>query len=137
MGANFLFRLIQKKTDCSCTFKNQYRSKSMKTPFHVTLLSTMILSLVLVSGCAEQSTKDSKASPEATTAIANASDAIKAAKANDWIWRDTEKFLKQAQEAVASGDSAKAVKLADKAKFQAEAAVVQYNFESTHQRGLR
>ena len=103
----------------------------MKTPFHVTLLSTMILSLVLVSGCAEQSTKSSKASPEAATAIANAGDAIKAAKANDWIWRDTEKFLKQAQEA------AKAVKLADKAKFEAEAAVVQYNLESTHQRGLR
>ena len=110
----------------------------MKTPFHVTLLSTVVLSLWLVSGCADQYTKGaSKATPEATAAITNASDAIKAAKANDWIWRDTEKFLKQAQEAAASGDNAKAVKLADKAKFEAETAVVQYNFETTHQRGLR
>ena len=110
----------------------------MKTPFHVTLLSTVVLSLWLVSGCADPYTKGaSKATPEATAAITNASDAIKAAKANDWIWRDTEKFLKQAQEAAASGDSAKAVKLADKAKFEAETAVVQYNFETSHQRGLR
>ncbi len=110
----------------------------MKTPFHVTLLSTVVLSLWLASGCADQYTKGaSKANPEATAAITNASDAIKAAKANDWIWRDTEKFLKQAQEAAASGDNAKAVKLADKAKFEAETAVVQYNFETSHQRGLR
>ena len=110
----------------------------MKTPFHVTLLSTMILSLALLGGCSSQATKDtSKASPEATAAITNASDAIKEANANDWIWRDTEKFLKQAKEAAASGDNAKAIKLADKARFQAETAVVQYNFESTNQRGLR
>ena len=110
----------------------------MKKPIHVTLLSTIVLSLWLASGCAEQSTKGaSKPSPEAAAAITNASDAIKAAKANDWIWRDTEKFLKQAKEAAASGDNAKAVKLADKAKFEAETAVVQYNYETTHQRGLQ
>ena len=109
----------------------------MKKPIHVTLLSTIVLSLWLASGCAEQSTKGAKASPEAAAAITNASDAIKAAKANDWIWRDTEKFLKQAKEAAASGDNAKAVKLADKAKFEAETAVVQYNYETTHQRGLQ
>ena len=110
----------------------------MKTSFNVKLLSTALLSLWLVSGCASNSSNGgSKASAEATTAITNANAAIKAAKGNDWIWRDTEKFAKQAQEAAAAGDNAKAIKLADKARFQADAAVEQYNMETTHQRGLR
>ena len=110
----------------------------MKTSFHVKLLSTALLSLWLVSGCASNSSNGgSKASADATAAISNANGAIKAAKANDWIWRDTEKFVKQANEAAAAGDNAKAIKLADKARFQAEAAVEQYNMETTHQRGLR
>ena len=113
----------------------------MKTRFHVKLLSTALLTLWLTSGCAEQSAKSetaaSKASPEATAAIANANDAIAIAKSNDWIWRDTEKFLGQAKAAADAGDNAKAIQLADKAKFEAETAVDQYNFETTHQRGLR
>jgi hypothetical protein len=113
----------------------------MKTRFHVKLLSTALLSLWLASGCADQSAKSetaaSKASPEATAAIANANDAIAIAKSNDWIWRDTESFLGKAKAAAEAGDNAKAVNLADKAKFEAEAAVVQYNLETTHQRGLR
>ena len=113
----------------------------MKTRFHVKLLSTALLSLWLTSGCADQSTKSeaaaSQASPEATAAIANANDAIAIAKSNDWVWRDTEKFLGQAKAAAEAGDNAKAIKLANKAQFQAEAAVKQYDFETTHQRGLR
>ena len=110
----------------------------MKTSFNVKLLSTALLSLWLVSGCASNSSNGgSKANAEATTALANANDAIKSAKSNDWIWRDTEKFAKEAQEAAAAGDNAKAIKLADKARFQAEAAVEQYNLETTQQRGLR
>ena len=110
----------------------------MKTSFNVKLLLTALLSLWLVSGCASNSSNGgSKASAEATTAITNANAAIKAAKGNDWIWRDTEKFAKQAQEAAATGDNTKAIKLADKARFQADAAVEQYNMETTHQRGLR
>jgi len=110
----------------------------MKTSFNVKLLSTAVLSLWLVTGCASSSSNGgSKANAEATTAIANANDAIKAAKSNDWIWRDTEKFLEEAKAAADAGDNAKAIKLADKARFQAEAAVEQYNLETTHQRGLR
>ncbi len=113
----------------------------MKTRFHVKLLSTALLSLWLTSGCADHSTKSeaaaSKASPEATAAITNASDAIAIANSNDWIWRDTEKFLGQAKTAADAGDNAKAIVLADKAKFEAEAAVEQYNLEKSHQRGLR
>lgn len=110
----------------------------MKTSFHVKLLSTALLSLWLVNGCASNSASGgSKASSDATAAIANANDAIKVAKGNNWIWRDTEKFVKQAQEAADAGDNTKAIKLADKARFQAEAAVGQYSMESTHPRGLR
>jgi hypothetical protein len=110
----------------------------MKTSFHVKLLSTALLSLWLVSGCASNSANGgSKASSDATAAIANANEAIKAAKGNHWIWRDTEKFVKEAQAAADAGDSAKAIKLADKARFQAEAAVEQYGMESAHPRSLR
>jgi hypothetical protein len=92
----------------------------------------------LVNGCADQAMKnpDSKASPAAMAAIGNASDAIKAAKANNWIWVNTEDFLKQAQEAADKGDNSAAIALADKARFEAEAAVDQYNYETTHPRGL-
>jgi hypothetical protein len=111
----------------------------MKTRSHFKLLITAILSMWLINGCAEQATKTdggSMASPEATAAIASAGSAIKAAKANNWIWRDTETFLKEAQESADKGDNAAAVKLANKAKFQAEAAVAQYNYEKANPRGL-
>jgi hypothetical protein len=111
----------------------------MKTPLPVKLLATALLSLWLVNGCADNATKNpaSKASPEAMAAIANASDAIKAANANNWIWRDTETFLKEAQEAADAGDNQTAISLAGKAQFQAEAAMKQYDYEKTHPRGLR
>lgn len=113
----------------------------MKNRFPVKLLTIAILSTVLSVSCAGQATKESagtvsKASPEALAAIKNASDAIKDAKANDWIWRDTESFLKEAQQAADTGDNATAIELADKARFQAEAAVIQYNYEKDHPRGL-
>ena len=110
----------------------------MKPSFTVKLLATAILSLWLVNGCAEKATKSSagSASPEAAAAIAAANDAIKAAKANNWIWRDTEKFAKQAQEAADKGDNAAAVKLANKAKAQADNAIKQYEHEKANPRGL-
>ena len=111
----------------------------MKIRLPVKLLTSALLSLWLVNGCADQSLKasSSKASPEAAAAIANASDAIKAANANNWIWRDTEKFLKEAQAAADKGDNTTAVKLANKAKFEAEAAIDQYDYEKAHPRDLR
>jgi len=112
----------------------------MKKRLPVKLLTITVLSAVLTVGCASSgnggSGGASKASPEATAAIADAGDAIKAAKANSWIWRDTEKFLKQAQEAAVKGENGAAIKLADKAKFEAEAAVIQFNHENNNPRGL-
>ncbi|MDH3981069.1 MAG: SoxXA-binding protein [Gammaproteobacteria bacterium] len=110
----------------------------MKTRFPTKLWSIAILSIVLATGCAQISEKTAatKASPEATAAIASASAAIKAAKANKWIWRDTEKFAKQAQESADKGDNAAAIKLANKAKAQAEDAIAQYKYETANPRGL-
>ena len=111
----------------------------MKTCFPLRLLSTAVLSLWLVSGCADQSTKpasSSKASPEAAAAITAANDAIKAAKANNWIWRDTEKFASEAQAAADKGENDVAIKLANKAKDEADNAAAQYNYEEAHPRGL-
>jgi len=102
------------------------------------LLTVVLLSSAVTVGCAGQSTKDSasKAAPEAMQAIKNASDSISMANENNWIWSNTEDLLKEAQAAADSGDNAKAIKLADQAKFQAEAAIIQYNYEKDHPRGL-
>jgi hypothetical protein len=110
----------------------------MKIRLPVRLLTVALLSSALIIGCAQQTTKESAsmASPEATAAITAASAAIKTAKANDWLWRDTESFLEQAQAAADKGDNATAVKLANKAKFEAEAAIIQYNHEKSTPRGL-
>ena len=86
---------------------------------------------MFLAGCAstpKESTVD-QGGVEADQAIAAAEAAIAKAKANEWIWRDTEKFLKQAQEAAAKGDSDTAVQLANKARSQAEGALNQYYLE--------
>lgn len=70
-------------------------------------------------------------SPAATQAIAEAEAAIREAKALDWIWRDTEKFLKKAKKAAEKGDNTRAIRLARKAKRQAELAVNQYYLEES------
>ena len=113
----------------------------MKTRSHVKILLSVVLSLWLVNGSADQVLKTetdsmSEANPAAIAAIASAASAVKVAKANNWIWRDTEKFLKQAQAAADNGDTKAAVKLANKAKFQADAAVTQYKYETANPRGL-
>lgn len=110
----------------------------MKTRFPTKLWSIAILSAVLATGCAMQSEKApaTKASPEATAAIAAANAAIKAAKDNKWIWRDTEEMAAEAQAAADKGDNATAIKLANKAKSQAELAIAQYKYEMANPRGL-
>ena len=109
----------------------------MKPRFTLKILTTVVLSVWLVNGCAQSADKPtSAASPEATAAIAAADAAIKKAKANNWIWRDTEKFAKEAKEAADKGDNAAAIKLANKAKAQAEDAVNQYEYEMANPRGL-
>jgi len=112
----------------------------MKTRFPSRLLSTAILSLLLASGCAQMSAQSSepasKASPEAVAAIDSANAAIKNAKANNWIWANTEQFAEEAQKAADKGENAVAIKLANMAKAEAESAVAQYNYEKANPRGM-
>ena len=110
----------------------------MKKQHSVKLLTVVLLSCAVSAGCAGQHAHDSasKATPEASQAIKNASDAISMANANNWIWSDTEELLKEAQAAADKGDNAKAVQLANQAKAQAEAAIIQYNYEKDHPRGM-
>lgn len=114
----------------------------MKIFASLKIVAVAVLSLGLVAGCASQSSPKSssakmQASGEVSQAIKAAEAAIAKAKANNWIWRDTEKTLKKAKEAAEKGDKAKAVKLADTARKEAELAVEQYQLEQNTDRGLR
>ena len=94
-------------------------------------LVTIVLALGLVAGCA--TTPQEQPAPEGpsevTKAIDNAKSAIATAKSLGWIWRDTEKFLSDAEAAASKGDDATAIKLANKARSEAELAVNQYYLE--------
>ena len=111
----------------------------MKTTAAFRTLIALAAAAALAAGCATApkekpaeppaAEKPSGPSPAALQAIAEAEAAIKEAKALNWIWRDTEKFLKKARKAAEKGDNAKAIKLARKAREQAELAVNQYYLE--------
>lgn len=109
----------------------------MKKRRSIGLPTIVLLCGALSAGCASQppAAPASKASPEAREAIENAADAIRIANGNRWVWRDTEDLLKEARAAADRGDNANAIELANRAKFQAEAAIIQYNYEKTHPRG--
>ena len=102
-----------------------------RTVFGKQLVSLAIV-LGLVVGCAStppEETGDKNA--EVTQAIDAAKAVIAKAKAVDWIWRDTEKYLKQAENEANAADGQKslAIQLANKARDQADMAVNQYYLE--------
>ncbi|MFN2308781.1 MAG: hypothetical protein ABR553_03440 [Gammaproteobacteria bacterium] len=106
----------------------------MAHPVKFLFISVLVLSGI--AGCAgtyEQAAEAPAAAPApsaaVTQALSEAGAAIKTAKNLDWIWRDTEAQFKAAEAAAQAGDEAKAVKLANNAKFEAEAAVNQYYIE--------
>ena len=84
------------------------------------------LSLVCSTGAfaADNSSADKNAIAAAEAAIAAAEKSRKKAASVDGEWRDTGKFIKQAQEALKKGDTKKAVKLASFAERQG-----QYGYE--------
>jgi len=95
-------------------------------------LVPLVFVLGLVAGCASTPPEDAgDKNAEVNQAIDEAKAAIAKAKAVDWIWRDTEKFLKQAESEAAAADGQKsmAIKLANKARDQANMAVNQYYLE--------
>ncbi len=106
----------------------------MKTTVPQISMVTLLLVSSLFAGCSWLDSTFSmgkQSSGEAAIAIASAESAIAKANANDWIWRDTEKFLKQAVAAQGKGDNKIAISLANKARSQAELAVSQYEYEKS------
>ncbi len=99
-------------------------------------LVPVFLAMGLVAGCAttpqeQPAPAKQQQGPSAAVmdAINSAKAAIAKAKSVNWIWRDTQKILKKAEDAAKAGDEAKAIKLANKARGQAELAVNQYYLE--------
>jgi len=78
--------------------------------------------IIAINGCSLfRSGGGSNASPAAAAAIDDAESAIKKASSVDGLWRDTaSKIITSAKDAAAKGDDATAIKMANKAKFQAE-----------------
>lgn len=68
---------------------------------------------------------------DSAAAISAAKEAQKKASSVGGEWRDIGKFIKKAEEAAKSGDAKKAMKLANKAKAQAENGYKQAMAEST------
>ena len=83
-----------------------------KTLFITTLALTL-------AGCAGGQPADDK---EYTDLVAKAKAEIQLAGKSGYVWRDTEKFLTQADEAMKAGDRDKAIKLVGKATKQAHLA---------------
>jgi hypothetical protein len=104
---------------------------AMKMNNFARLLFIMMLALGLAAGCA--STPDESAvvtdQRSAAQAIADAKSSNAKAKAMGMEWRDTGKMIKSAEKAQAAGDDTKAIKIADKAKRQAENAMKQAELE--------
>lgn len=92
-------------------------------------LLTLALSTLLAAGCASQPAAKQVTSSEAAAAIEAAqASAAQAAKVH-YEWRDTGKLIKEAKAAAADKDYAQAVKLANKANRQGQAAVAQHAHE--------
>ncbi len=95
----------------------------MKIFHSLKLAVLLVLTIGLAVGCA--STTEEVGQEDAAAAIAAAKQANAKAKAEEYEWRDTGKLIKQAEKAMADGKYDEAVKLANKARRQAENAVKQ------------
>ncbi|RKZ93505.1 MAG: hypothetical protein DRQ43_08055 [Gammaproteobacteria bacterium] len=105
----------------------------MKFTKYAKYLGVAALAIGLATGCqstGSSSNMDSSVTEKALSAneqavqdvITNAKAALKVAKSDGYAWRDTDKFIKQAEKALAAGDTAKATSLATKAINQSELA---------------
>ena len=92
-------------------------------------LAASVMALTLMGSLSAAVAADDKATYEALAAEAEA--ARKKAASVGGEWRDTGKFLKQAEEAAGKEDYATAVKLAKKAKFEGEAGYEQAMAQQT------
>lgn len=100
----------------------------MKFKKYAKYLGVATLAFGLATGC--QSTGSTSNTGAALSAndqavqqiITDAKAALSVAKTDGYAWRDTGKFIKQAEEALADGNTAKASSLATKALEQTEMA---------------
>jgi len=99
----------------------------MKIFHSLKLAALLVLAISLTVGCA--STTEGVGQDDAAAAIAAAKKANSDAKAAEYEWRDTGKLIKKAEKAMADGKYDEAVKLANKARRQAENAIKQKNSE--------
>jgi nucleoid-associated protein YgaU len=90
------------------------------------LFAAVVLSLGLIAGCA---TTGDEGPSAAEQAIADAKAANAEVAALGYEWRDTASLIEQAEKALADGDEAKALELANQALAQAEAAKAQAEAE--------
>jgi len=99
----------------------------------------VVLALGVTIGCTQQQQKPAPAAEKpsaAALAIKAAKDANKKAKAVGYEWRDTGKIIKKAEAALKKGDEKTALKLANKARAQAEEALRQYHYEQGIDRSI-
>ena len=88
-------------------------------------LGVVTLAVGLATGCSSTSStdtmaKDNNQGVERIISIAKAE--LAEAEKGGYAWRDTGKFIKQAEKALAAGDTAKATSLASKALEQSQLA---------------
>ncbi|VAW91356.1 hypothetical protein MNBD_GAMMA21-359 [hydrothermal vent metagenome] len=97
-----------------------------------TLKLTSLLALIfaVAIGCSSTSTDGSSLEQQAKDAIAAAKKANKEAKSVGYEWRDTGKMIKKAEKALGAEEYEKAIKLANKARRQAENAIAQQRSEN-------
>lgn len=114
----------------------------MKLNNKIKQTAILLLTISVTAGCASQQKQDTvetatESGPLASSvAIKNAKTAMDKASSLGYIWRDTGKILKKAEAAAQKGDEAKSVKLANKARSQAEMAEKQYYLEQGIDRSL-
>lgn len=91
---------------------------------HLKHLLLAAVTTAFIIGCAG-TTEEDKAGGDAAAAIAAAKAAYDKAKKELYAWRDTGKIIKKAEKALKDGKDAEALKLANKAREQAEMALQQ------------
>ncbi len=95
----------------------------------LTFVGTLTLTACAATG-QSSNVQSAASSAAAQSALETARAALGEAKSLQWEWRDTGTTLGSAEEALAAGDSAKAIKLSAKVESEVGAMVNQYYIEA-------
>lgn len=116
--------------------QQEFGASQMKIMTTLKFTSLIALVLGVAIGCTSTSEETGCTVQGANDAISAAKSANEKAKAADNEWRDTGKIIKEAEKALADGKCEDAVKLANKARRQAENAVAQVAEEKQRLAGM-